>query len=1141
MRLRSGYILLILVFLIFRPTLSNAAGERKAHSALAAGEWYKIAVMNSGIHKLTGADLMAMGIDLLAVNPTNLRLFGNGGGMLPESNAAERADDLLENPVALFDGGDGRFDPDDYLLFYGGSPDQWIFDATTRYFNHQKNLYSDTTFYFLNLGTTPGKRIQMCPSTTAIPDYFATTFNAFAFHEKDSLNFIKSGKEWYGETFDNTSPIREFPFTLTDIDTLYPLRLKTAVATKAPNISYFVIFSNGRRVDSIKVDATNPGDISWFGKQKVKLSMIGFPDEDQRLTLQYKLPVSNAMGWLNYLEVNYVRKLVWRGPQMEFRNTAGYGPDMITQYYLQKAHSQVTIWDVTNIAAVRQIETTLTDSLMTFRLATDSLRQFIAFDGSFYYPVIPLGKIPNQDLHGLATPQLIIVTHPAFLAQANRLAAFHTRENELTVQVVTTETVYNEFGGGNPDATAIRDFVKFLYDKADSLSRPRYLLLIGDGSYDPKNRIPGNNNFIPTFQSTESLSPTGSFVTDDYYGILDEAYGQEANGPIRIGIGRFPVSDTVTANVMVDKIIHYSDHAFPITSDWRNTITFVADDENQNLHFHQAENVASIVDTSYPLFNLNKIYFDAYQRTQIPGGYRFPDATKALNDAVEKGSLIVNYTGHGGEAGWGYEQVLTLSDIDSWTNADKLPVFFTATCEFSRFDNPERYTAGEKVILHPGGGAVALFSTTRLAYAGYNIKLNISFFQHLMDRDQEGKYLRMGDLILLSKNLNGNISQLKNFVLLGDPAQRLAFPQYNIRTVSINNEAVNQPDTVLGLSTVTIKGLVEDRAGQPVTGFNGTLTAKVYDKPVTYSTLGNIPPPETYPEPFTARNSLLFKGDTPVDQGAFTFSFVVPKGIALQFGKGKLSYYARDDQADAAGYCDQIIVGGSDPQIDPENEGPSIALYMDNRDFQNGGRTGIQPVLLADLYDTNGINFTGLGIGHEIEAVLDHDRAHAVVLNDQFTPDFNSYTRGSLSWQLEELTQGMHTLTLKAWDLFNNSSEKEISFYVFPQSNVIVKQVMNIPNPVRDHTWFIFQPETSVQGDLEVRITIYDITGRPVHTLEGKVEEVGNGTPLMAKFYWNGTTSAGATLKNGVYPYKLTFRGSDGSYAEISQKLLILR
>ncbi len=682
--------------------------------------------------------------------------------------------------------------------------------------------------------------------------------------------------------------------------------------------------------------------------------------------------------------------------------------------------------------------------------------------------------------------------------------------------------------------------MKLLYDKAPVQDRPKYLLLFGDGSYDPKNRVPGNNNFIPTFQSIESLVGTASYVTDDYFGIMADNSGQESNGVIDIGIGRFPVSNVGEAQIMVDKIVDYSTGNYPVRSEWRNTITFVADDENINLHLSQAEEMTTIVAAKYPQFNVNKIYFDAYKMLEIPGGTRFPDANTALNKAVDKGSLIINYTGHGGETGWSYEQVLTTADIEKWSNAHRLPVFITATCEFSRFDNPERFTAGEMVILHPNGGAIALYSTTRLAYAGQNIKLDTSFFHHLMDRDENGEYIKMGDLIKISKNNNANSQLLRNFVLLGDPAQNIAFAKNNVKTTLINGQPLLHPVAVQGLSTVTVNGIIEDGSGQKLTDFDGIVNCTVFDKPVTYTTLGNRPYPETFPQNFKIQNSVLFNGNVSVKSGDFQFSFVVPKGISLQNGKGKMSYYAYSEETEATGYSDQIIIGGKDESIDPGNQGPDIAMYLDNRNFVTGGKTGSAPILLADLYDTNGINSFGLGIGHEIEAVLDNDRAHSMLLNDYFVPAFNSYTRGSLAFPLTGLATGQHSLTLKAWDMFDNSAERSITFYVADNPAFTVKNVVNAPNPMFDHTSFLFQPQQSYGGELEVQVWVYNLNGILVRTLTSTYFEPV-AMAYLPQLTWDGTDTNGKKLSSGIYPYKIIFKGSNGAYSETSQKLVIIR
>ncbi|MDD4604130.1 MAG: type IX secretion system sortase PorU [Bacteroidales bacterium] len=1128
----------LLFFLL--PALLFASLPHKKASVLATGHWYKIAVTQSGIHKISASDLELMGIDLTTLVPSKIRLFGNGAGMLPESNALARIDDLKENAILVNDGGDGHFGPEDYILFYGESPDKWTYNNVTHIFTHQKNIYSDSTFYFLNVDTGDGKRIQPVTPASGSVNSYSRRFDDYQLHELDLRNLIKSGKEWFGEQFDNVDNTLEIPFCFPNIDSMSSMRIRTYVASKSSSASYFFLFSNGQRIDSMKVEATDPGDNTRYCKSKLKQTWVLKPASTQLLTLSYSPPDASSLGWLNYIELSCARNLIWVGPQLSFRDANSIGTGKITEFIIQKATPSITIWDVTDPSEVGSVTGTLTDSTLKFKLSTDSLRQFIGFDGTSYYPITFSGEVPNQNLHADESSTLVIVTHPLFRNQADQLAEFHRAHNGITVKVVETQMIYNEFASGNPDVSSIRDFMKLLYDESSIANRPKYLLLFGDGSYDPKNRIPGNNNFVPTFQSLESLSPTSSYVSDDFFGILGETGGYECNGAIDIGIGRFPVSTVDEAQIMVNKIIHYSEMVSPVTGDWRNTFTFVADDENLNLHLHQAEEVTAIVASKYPLFNVNKIYFDAYKRVAIPGGSRYPDANKALNEAISKGSLIVNYTGHGGETGWSFEQVLTMADIEAWSNYNKLPVFVTATCEFSRFDNPERYTAGETVILHPNGGAIALYSTTRLAFAGQNIKLDTSFFKHLMDRDEQGNYIKMGDLIRLSKNFNDNNFLLRNFILLGDPAQSIAFSDYSVKTISINNEALNQPDTVRGLSHLTVLGEIEDDQGQKVTSFNGKLNATVFDKPRTYVTLGSLynqPTPENYPEPFKAQNSILFKGDVSVTNGGFQFSCVLPKDVSLEFGKGKLSYYAFNEQASAAGYSDKIIIGGTDPSINPETTGPDIHLYLDKRSFVSGEKTSQTPVLLADLFDTNGINYFGLGIGHEIEMVLDDDRAHSQVLNDYFSPDCNSYSRGSITYSLNGVTKGTHRLSLKAWDMYNNASEREITFYVSNQSDLSVQQVMNVPNPLFNDTWFVFNPSSTLSGSLNVTITIFNITGQQVKTITDNFpDNITDGF----RIYWDGTDENGKKLSSGIYPYHIIFKDSNGGLIKISQKLVII-
>jgi len=1124
-----------LLLLIFTSSLVFAGNPHKTKSVLATGSWYKIAVQETGIYKITYEDFIGMGMSASQLNSSTIGVFGNGAGMLPESNAGYRYDDLRENSIEIIDGDDGKIDEGDYVLFYGESPDKWTFNSVTRVYSHAKNLYADYSYYFITVTEGTGKRVALQPSSITTENNYSTKFDDYAFHEIDSLNLIRSGRTWYGEVFNDKKDVHDFYFSFPNISGATPVRIVTNLAARAPVTSKFFISEDGETIDSIQADAIDPQSISLFGKPKQKVTWIANPDPDVNLTMKYQRPDANSSGWLDFLELNCIRNLRWVAPQMSFRDANSVGKYNITEFVMTGADPTVIVWDITDKENIRNIQGTLTESTFKFRLLTDTLREFIASNGSLFYPVNLVEPVANQNLHSIMANDMVIVTNPLFTEEADSLAEFHRKTSQYSVVVAKTTDIYNEFASGKADPTAIRDFVKMLYDKGAPGNEPKYLLLLGDGSYDPKNRVPGNNNMVPTYQSLESLKYVGTYVTDDYFGIMGDNEGDESNGNIDIGIGRFPVTIKSEASLLVNKIIHYASNKDSVQADWRNMITFIADNENRNLHLQQAEELANIVKTKYPVYNVDKIYIDSYPFVPTPAGDRCPDANKAITKAVTKGCLILNYTGHGGEGGWAGEKILTSEDVQSWKNPNTLPVFITATCEFSRFDNPERYTAGEMVLMQPNGGAIAIYSTTRLALATSNFRLDSSFFMNLLPENGE-PVPKMGDLIRISKNFNNNNKNIRNFVLLGDPAQSIAHPLYKITTTEINHQpAKSGPDTTLGLSTVEVKGRIDNLQGNKLNNFNGILYPKVFDKPTTYRTLANQPE-DSYPQNFVLQNSVLYQGKATITNGEFNFSFVVPKSIALQFGKGKISYYAKDSISDANGYFDDFIIGGEDPSINFLNSGPEIALYMDNTGFFSGDKTNSDTELLTYLNDSNGINYTGLGIGHEIVALLDNDAIHPIVLNDYFNAEVDQYGSGMVRYPITNLANGRHTLRLKAWDLYNNSSEKEIFFFVSDYPTVSVNQIGNYPNPFKDMTTFRFSPIQDA-GDLVAKIQVFTLTGQPVKTIESEFMESDQG---VLTIQWDGRGDQGQQLSSGLYIYHLNVTGENGATFRASQKLVIL-
>lgn len=1126
----------ILILLIPLPALCGNVATNE--SVLATGNWYKIAVQQTGIHRVTYDDLAEMGMAPSTIVPSHIRVYGNGGGMLPEANDQARIDDLMENSILVYDGDDGSFDPGDYFIFYGESPDIWLFHESNNTFTHQKNIYSDFTYYFITTDLGEGKRVQPVASLDTTPDYISSRFTDYAFHDVDKLNLIRSGKIWVGEEFNESKTAYEFQFDFPNVVTTISAQINTYAVARSPNVSTMYVYNDGELVDQFTLDYTNLQSTNVYAKAKLRGSLTSIGQEKPTIRLEYSLPTPASQAWLNYIEVIAQRFLKWVGPQFSFRDPNSVHSDRNSLFGISGTSGNMVVWDVTDPGAIGSIQGNWnpTSGLYDFTVPTPVLKEFVAFDGSGFYPVTLVGPVANQNLHGLNPASLIIVTHPMFREQADKLAAFHRSETGISVIVAATNQIYEEFASGQPDLTAIRDFIRMLYLRPADNDTPRYILLFGDGSYDYKDRIPNNTNFVPTFESDESFKPITTFVTDDYFGIMGEASGQGSSGSLDLGMGRFPVSNLEQAEAIVDKIIHYAEKNDTIQSTWRNVMTFVADDEDSNLHLHQAEELCDIVASKYPVFNVNKIYLDAYQLQSTPSGPRYPSVNVAINDAVANGCIILNYTGHGGEDAWSEEKILTIPDIDSWTNADKLPVFITATCEFSRYDNPERFSAGEMVIVKPKAGAIAIYTTTRLALASSNFKLDTSFFRNLMNRDEDGNYMTMGDLLRISKNNNNNNTNIRNFVLLGDPAQSIAFPEYQVVTTEINSKPVNvNPDTLLGLSVVSVAGEIRDQDGNKASGFNGTLNAKVFDKPVTYRTLANQN--KSYKEYFLIQNELLSDGPASIQNGEFSFSFIVPQEISPNFGFGKISYYACSETSDGNGFDDNVVIGGHDPSVNPENQGPDISLYLDSKNFVSGQQVSKNPLLMVDLYDEDGINHVGLGLGHEILAAIDGNWSHGMVLNPYYTPGMNDFQQGTVLYPYADLSIGKHTLTVRAWDMFDNSSERSIDFYVFEIPSIQVTEVYTYPNPLIDGTTFTFRPDTG-SGRMGVAIEIYSMTGQPVRVLDVPVFD-NTGQPIQV--YWDGSGQNGVKLSSGIYPYSVKFKGTNGSFATTSGKVIILR
>ncbi len=1120
-------------------------------SVLKNGSWFKFKVSANGIYKITYNDLQKMGMDVSGIDPRNIRIYGNGGQMLPESNAAPRFDDLAENAIYVAGEGDGNFGPNDYILFYAKGTATWNYSGTGNEFRHQINKYSQKAVYFITPSLGAGKRITTIPSLSQSPNYYVHTFNDFDFHEKDSLNLIKSGREWYGEAFDVKTSY-SFNYGFSNLAAGSRMLIRSNVAGRGVGISTnFKLYANGSLALTQLIPAASPDYTSAYALvADDTISVPATSSLNLRLDF-YKGGSTTPLGWLNYFEINVLRNLSFTIGQMDFRSAASIGKG-VSEFSISDAPSNIEVWDVSDFVNPKIINGSMAGNTYSFRVNTDSLHEFVAHDGSGFNTIEDGTAMANQNLHGLGQYDMVIITYPAFESEANRIAQLHADLENMTVAVIPVDLVYNEFSSGIQDITAIKDLMKMFYDRAGSNTAllPKYLLLFGDGSFDYLDRISGNTNFVPTFESWNSLEPTASYLTDDYYGFLDDTESGSYGGRLDIGIGRMPVKDLEEARNCVDKLYRYTARRdlatqTPVCSgystgvsnlgDWRNVICFVADDSDKSgEHFlEESDKIAENIDTVYPNYNLDKIYFDAYVQESTPGGQRYPDVETAINQRVDKGALIINYIGHGGEIGWAHEQVLGIADINKWSNIYNMPLFVTATCEFSRFDDPGRSAAGEYTYLNPNGGAIALFTTTRLAFSGSNADLNTIFFSNVLKKTS-GKYPAMGDVVRKSKNDYSCASVISNFVLLGDPAMRLAYPEFNVITSTINTHPVGGTDTIKAMAKVTVTGYVEDNAGNKKTDFNGIIYPTVMDKRLKVTSRGND---AGSPINFFMQKNNIYKGKSSVVNGDFTFSFIVPKDIAYNFGKGRISYYSQNGTTDANGNFEQFIIGGTESFTNTDNGGPSIHLYMNNERFVSGGLTDPNPLLLAIVSDSSGINTVGTGIGHDVSAVLDENTDKTVVLNDYYEADLNTYKSGRVRYPFSKLAVGSHSLNFKAWDVFNNSSESSLDFVVAESASLALSHVLNYPNPFTTYTEFWFEHNQPCCG-LSVQIQIFTISGKLIKTINAAVQTNGfRADPIP----WDGTDDFGDPIGKGVYIYKLSVRGNDGTYADKIEKLVILK
>lgn len=1113
---------------------SNAHNSNRSsyasNSVLSGGEWYKIAIVKNGIYKIDNSFLKRLGINPKEKSLDNLRIYGNGSGLLPEDNSSPRIDDLVENPIWISVNGKTSINDGDFALFYGEGPTKWSLKGE-RFFP-ETNFYEDTNYYFLTFdgGVGSPKRIADAPNLNVEADASYKTYHDFAFHEQELTNLIASGRVWYGENFGvNSKLFKEFRFA--NISTSHEAFVDYSFAIRSVNsVSEFTASANGFNTRTTKGGNVGTWYLDTFAKHYSE-TISGKP-VSHKIGVNFDFQKANgeASAWLDKIVINCTRKLVYANQPMSFRNIAQLNLSGVANFQIENVNSLVRIWDITDPTNTVNQLYSIKGRVVNFQRAGGNLNHFIAFTNS--QAELPANgyKISNQNLHSLAAkhPDMIIYSPSQMINYAEQVADFHREKDGFIVEVIDVEKVYNEFSSGKQDLSALRDFMRMLYKTAggDKNKEPRYLLLFGDASYDFKDRISGNTNLIPIYQFENSLNPIQSIATDDFLSFLGDGYnGDVIKGVPHLGVGRLPVKNERQAAQAVSKIINYDRKES--LGKWRLGCLYVGDDEDNGLHMRQASGLADTVNFLTPTYNVQKTLSDAYPQISTPGGNRYPDVNRIIDEQVERGALTVNYVGHGGELGWASERILEVPQINKWNNPNNMPLFVTATCEFSRFDDPKRTSAGEFVFLNPDGGAVGLLTTTRVVYASPNYDLAQAFNQ-IAYSELNGEMPRLGDIVVQTKlrpqNFNANS---RAFALLGDPALRLNYPEHKIETIT-------RPDTIGALQKVTISGMIkETKSGAKLNSFNGTVHVTVFDKRKNLETLAND---GGAPTKYQARINTIFRGKATVTNGDFNITFVVPKDVDLSKGNGKISYYAENGVTDAAGFDTTVVVGGQvgDPLAD--QTGPDVRLFMNDTTFVRGGMTDENPMLFAQLYDNNGINTSGSGVGHDIVAILDENTSDELVLNEYYESVLNSYQRGVVRYNLKDLPEGKHTLSLKAWDVYNNSGSDKTEFIVSGSAELALAHVLNYPNPFTTKTDFFFE-HNYPNADLSVRIQIFTVSGKIVKTIDGFYNSQGY---RVGPISWDGKDDFGDKIGKGVYVYNVEVKAPNGDVTDKFEKLVIL-
>ncbi|MCD1118273.1 type IX secretion system sortase PorU [Chryseobacterium turcicum] len=1138
------------------PMPMNASKVGTSQNPLSSGAFYKIKVDKSGVFKITAQFLRDNGMNPSNINPKNFRIYGNGGVMLPEFNQDVKYSALQENAIQVVGEDDNVWNDGDYALFYAQGPNGYNLynvangngvkrtDTRQDTSENLKNIYEDFSYYYINFDKGAGKRVM--PVDVNLPtSQLITRFDNYQVINNDQRNLLKVGRTWVEDQGFSTDKAVTFNLG-SSVQAGDVVKYRTQVIgwrAQQNSISFNI---NSQNPFPASIDQ-NPPNYS-YDFYPIIYSGSTTAISGNQITVNYAPNIAinpNGAFYLDYAEVQYKDDLKFNGSQINFRDfSLATGTNTNYGFSISNVGNLEQVWDVTDITnANRRVNKAAGSGLFNFGYTTSDLNfnnEFVAFRADATFSPQFVGRIANQNLSALQNVDYLIITTPQMMAQAQRIANYHQTKSNFNVQIVDTDKIYNEFGSGSKDLTAIRDFVTKLNTPLGSL---KYVFILGDASYDYKNRVPNNSNIVSSYQSEASREFETSFVTDDYIVMTKPQTSKEiAYSLPDLPIGRIPAGNPTEAANMVDKTLAYY-NSLPGQSspfgEWRMKLDFIVDDNGEGGGaFHNVMNNTLVNTFEIPSvntlkeYNVRKLYLDAFQAQSTAGGQRYPQVNQAISNDIGN-SLYLFYFGHGGINGWAQERVLTTDEINNsnnFTNVySRFPFVSTITCEFTLWDEPSTFSAGEQFIKLKQGGPAAMITSSRAVGVDYGRAFTDLYTKEMFKMINDD-FNTIGNAHLNAKKLTSANTNHVKVNLLGDPAMKLSRPQ---RLLVIDNIETPVPGLIRGLDFVKVKGHINNANGTVNTTFNGRVVINIFDKKLNKTTLnndnaGNLNPVLSYKE----EGSAIVKASGTAVNGVFTVEFYVPKDINYDEGDGRILGYADNKSIDV--FNNQTVrVGNINPNGVNDNEPPKIKLYMNNTNFANGGITNQSPMLLACLNDDTGINSTGSGVGHDITVYLDGQIINTVVLNDFFSsgegngcinPALADYQKGNVTYPFRNLAIGQHQLTFKVWDINNNSTTETLNFEVKDEADqhLIINRPLNWPNPFTNKTYVQF--EHNCDDILDVNVQIYTITGKMVRTLTNVVVAEpflqGFRTPRQA-IEWDGKDDFGDTVAKGTYIFKI--------------------